>query len=291
MAKEKKSVSNDSEDPGVRTDQISELLGDEKLENADEDTIELHDDSEEEENKISEPIIDSVEKPKTETKEAPLKELEKKEKKVRLAVLVLGILIGCIISGIIFGYLYYRSGLNLCSSYNSITTSEKKLTGLIVSQKGKNTTACNSTLSSDEKEAIANWKTETNTEFGYTFKVPNGWTKGASSTDKQMIYTVGGDDISQMKMYNSDSSKVDTTGYTKESTTNKKVACADATTTYYSDKENNAGTEKNRLIVVEFTKTSVSHKFTFVYNTTQGASLSSDYVEAFDLILKSVTFK
>ena len=225
-----------------------------------------------------------------------LNELEKKEKKVRLTVLALGILIGGIISGIIFGYLYYRSGVSLCSSYNSITTSEKKLTGLIVSQKKDlnevtNESACPTVLTVSEKVSTTSWLNYENKKYGLDFKLPADFKQDKPNTADQFFFKgpIASNPYLTVEMADA-AKKTGTSNFSLESEKTGKVACKVAKISYYTDKtEKNP--EKYRINVIEFTSENTPYRFEYKYQVDEGAAIVNSYLATFDLFLKTITVK
>ncbi len=245
---------------------------------------------------VKEPVAESE-------KEAPVKvepvlrenknpkELKRKERKVRLAVFALGVLLGVIISAIIFGFLYYKSGRDLYSSYNSIITSQKKLTGLIVAQKdkpkiGQINSSC-VTLSEAEKGTINSWKSYENNRYGLTFKLPVSFKEDKPSTTSQFFLSEQTDKTSYLTVMTGEAVKNSIpTGYSPESEKKAQVACQEATISYYDDK-----TGEQRINLVQLTVNDVPYRFEYNYGSSEEALTNNDFAKMFDLFLKTINIQ
>lgn len=146
---------------------------------------------------------------------------------------------------------------------------------------GSKTTTCVSTLTTADKTDIASWKTITNSKYSFSFQYPETW---KILTNKNDLIELKDDEsnINFKFLIGTEGVDIDET-YKEESKKSIKVACENATKTNFS-----AG--DNRLITVTFKKDNTSYAIILGYKYI-GASLSSDIVEAFDLILKTVEFE
>ena len=212
------------------------------------------------------------------------------KKAFRPAIFGLGMLSGVIVALIIFGVFYYFTSQEVCNSYNSTITSEKKLTSLIISQKYRDLLTsdnCPITLTEGEKQEVEGWQAITNPNYSYALNLPNDWIKSSSSTSEKMLFE---SPTVKLSIYSGDMASTSIPGFEVESTQTKKVGCVDAKITYSTDKSINAGVEKNKLVTAEFTGGGKAYKVAIIYPVDQGASLASDYSEAYNLLLKTFKF-
>ncbi|MCX6765559.1 MAG: hypothetical protein NT136_01195 [Candidatus Moranbacteria bacterium] len=140
-------------------------------------------------------------------------------------------------------------------------------------------TGCASTLTASDKLAIKTWKTYKNDKYDYSFKYPADWTYDKVS-DK-LINFEGNDDV-VFSWRSEEMTALGYEGWELDTTKNLKVACQSAKSTYLEQGD-------ERMIFTQFKKDSINHMTNFGYKYI-GASLSSDMVEMYDLILKSVEF-
>lgn len=142
-------------------------------------------------------------------------------------------------------------------------------------------TGCASTLTSSDKLAIKNWKTFKNDKYDYSLKYPEDWTYDKVS-DK-LINFEGDDDV----VFSWRSEEMTALGFegweTDGAVKNLKVSCQSAKSTYLKQ-----GVE--RMIFTQFKMDGKNHMTNFGYRYI-GASISSDMVEMYDLVLKSVVFE
>jgi len=194
---------------------------------------------------------------------------------------------------IIFGVFYYLAGEEVCSGYNSVTNSEKKLTSLITSQKNRDSAAlneCSSDLTEAEKIEIADWKTYQNEKYNISFKIPSDWLEKSSESANQFSFEspeagaaslIVGMDLGAISLVKD--------GYKLVSSTTQKVACQKAKVTTYNDKDNSSElVEKNRQQIVKLSVSDIPYQFDYNWQTGLGASISTDYLDRFNLILKTV---
>ncbi len=211
-------------------------------------------------------------------------------KAVRPAIFGLGVLSGIIIAMIIFGIYYYMVGQEVCDSYNSVTNSEKKLTSLITSQNNRETKisdACPTVLTETDNLEIANWKTYKNEKSGLSFLIPADWQESKPATTNQFFFKAPGDVAATLNVGIGEAASITTVdGYILKTTSTEKVACNAAKVKTYVDSNQN---EANRIKTATFTASSTPYLFEYAWQTNMGASVSSDYSDLFDLILKTVS--
>ncbi len=141
-------------------------------------------------------------------------------------------------------------------------------------------TGCASTLTLTDKLAIKNWKTFKNDKYDYSFKYPEDW--DYDKVSDKLINFEGDDDV----VFSWRSEEMTVLGYEGwdfDTTKNLKVACQSAKSTYLEQGD-------ERMIFTQFKKGGKDHMTNFGYKYI-GASMSSDMVEMYDLILKSVEFE
>lgn len=152
----------------------------------------------------------------------------------------------------------------------------------------KKKVSCISALSSADKLAMNNWKNYKSSKYDYSFKYPSDWTNPSVDGGVVTLNGDGGDTTFQFR--SGPSTATDYMGYQVDSKKNIQVACRNGKTTFLSgDPINNPGSSNDRMIFTQFEKNGVPHLVMFTYQYV-GASLSSDMVEMYDLILKSIEF-
>ncbi|MCL5094100.1 MAG: hypothetical protein M1355_03145 [Patescibacteria group bacterium] len=139
---------------------------------------------------------------------------------------------------------------------------------------------CASTLTQADQDSITTWKTYS--KDNYSFKYPEDWTIDRESEGYVLMKDNYGTSFEFMV---GEEASATISGYETEATKDIKIACQDATETF---KIGLSGLEDYRLIVTEFTKDSIPYKINFNYKYTIGASISSDFVEGYELTLKLV---
>lgn len=141
---------------------------------------------------------------------------------------------------------------------------------------------CASTLTAADKLNMKDWKTFKNDKYDFSFKYPKEWTYDKVS-DKLINFKNGPDG----EVFSWRSEEMTALGFegweTDTASKNLKVACQSAKSTYLKQ-----GIE--RMIFTQFKKDGKDHMANFGYKYF-GASISSDLVEEYDLILKSIEFK
>jgi len=226
-------------------------------------------------------------------KKEAVEKVEPTKKPFRPAIFGLGVVCGLIVAMIIFGVFYYLAGEEVCSGYNSVTNSEKKLTSLITSQKnrdGATLNECSSDLTEAEKNEIADWKTYQNEKYNISFKIPSDWLEKSSESANQFSFEspevgaaslIVGMDLGAISLVKD--------GYKLVSSTTQNVACQKAKVTIYTDKDDSSElVEKYRQQIVKLSVSDIPYQFDYNWQTGLGASISTDYLDRFNLILKTV---
>lgn len=149
---------------------------------------------------------------------------------------------------------------------------------------------CKSTLTASDKEMVKTWKTYKNLKYNFSFLYPENW----KIEDQQDDRVVLSDSDAKLNFYftSADMSAFDLMQYKKDSEKNIKVACESATEVFMTGDPSTGGgtTSEMKDIVTSFKKNAIPHVVMMDY-LSQGASISSDIVEAYDIILKTVEFK
>ena len=148
--------------------------------------------------------------------------------------------------------------------------------------------ACAPIFTAEEKLNMKGWKTFANTKYGFSFTYPNDWPIKNSSQDN---VSLGDKDDAVTFQIKSGNSPFGLESYKLGSKKLVKIACKDVTiTSYIADPKIDpsfAGDE--RMIITSFEKGGTAHTIFFTYKDI-GASISSDIIEAFNLILKSINY-
>lgn len=145
--------------------------------------------------------------------------------------------------------------------------------------------SCESTLSTEDKAAMKNWKTYTVSKYGYSFQYPSDW-KITSEKEDIVTFEQTNDKIS-FQVRSGDLTDFGFEGYQVDSKKDIKIACVGANENFLSEDKTNNPNAKKRIIWSKFTHNKSNQLFMISYDYL-GASISSDIVEAWDLILKSV---
>jgi len=148
------------------------------------------------------------------------------------------------------------------------------------------TPSCTSAFSNDEKEMLKSFVSYTGKAYNLTFKHPSDWTK-IFQEDKYILMSGEGNSLT-FRITIADRAAVNTEEFNKVSTKNITVACIPTTETYYHGYGLSDGVGKN---IVEIKKNNIPFVIEMSYPDNMGASISSDYIELFDLILKTLEIK
>ena len=170
--------------------------------------------------------------------------------------------------------------------FSDLDTAKKILESVKIIERKK--ISCVSSLSSADKQTMKNWKTYKNDKYDYSFKYPDDWT--APDTDKNVVTLNGDGGDTTFQFRSGPATAIDYMGYKTDSKKNVKIACQNGKATYLSgDPVSNPGSDNDRMIFAQFEKNGSPHLIMFTYKYIS-ASISSDMVEMYNLILKSVTF-
>ncbi|MCX6762947.1 MAG: hypothetical protein NT093_04175, partial [Candidatus Moranbacteria bacterium] len=147
---------------------------------------------------------------------------------------------------------------NLESAFgNSQKVSNQSSSQTTNSSEAKNTSACSQNFTNEENLNKADWKTFTNTKYGYSFQYPKNWIVG----EKQDDYTGLGSGADQQSFeWRSDiMTGTDYYGFKEDRHKNMTVGCANAKITYFSGDPTADPPEdsQNRLVLVEFEKNGI----------------------------------
>lgn len=141
---------------------------------------------------------------------------------------------------------------------------------------------CASTLTFLDKLAIKNWKTFKNDKYDYSLKYPEDWTVDKVSDKLINFISSGAGDGEVFSWRSEEMTVLGYEGWETDTTKNLKVACQSAKSTYLEQGD-------ERMIFTQFKKGGKDHMTNFGYKYI-GASISSDLVEEYGLILKSAGF-
>jgi len=183
-----------------------------------------------------------------------------------------------------FIYRYYsawkKEKSNNQAIQSQLDTCNKKTTS--ATKSGASNESCTPTLTDTDLTEMKGWEDLTSTQ-NYTLLHPASWEVQQNDKDIAILKdNADGADINfrfaSGEMTNTD---IDP-GFSETDKKTIKVACVDATETYYSQGD-------QRLILVDFEKNATRHLIFFFYNDV-GASMTGDILDAFGRILKSITF-
>ncbi|MDD5489345.1 MAG: hypothetical protein PHP25_01535 [Candidatus Moranbacteria bacterium] len=166
---------------------------------------------------------------------------------------------------------------------------EKILKSVALTEKTVSSSGCSQTFTNEENLDKADWKTVSNNKYGYSFQNPKSLTVGEKQDD--YIGLGSGADQQSFEWRSGPMTGTDYYGFKEDSHKNMMVGCANAKITYFSGDPaaDPPGDTQDRLVLVQFEKNGIPHVILFSYQYI-GASISSDVVEMFELILKTVKF-
>lgn len=204
--------------------------------------------------------------------------------KINWKNILIGIVIGAAGVGMItVGIWYFIRSKESTTATTVKTTTDSAKKDETGKETAKTTTPCASTLTDSDKIQIQLWKTYENSKYGYSFEYPETWQISSEGVDFVELT----DNETQSNFYFRSGSMANLSpapeNFSTDSTKNIEVACVKGVETYTSDAHGDKG------IVADFQKNNTKHVVGIVYKDI-GASLSSDIVEAYDLILKTITF-
>jgi len=154
----------------------------------------------------------------------------------------------------------------------------------------KTASGCASLLTDAELDEIKGWKEYKNEDQGYSFRYPQDWKVAEHGKNMVMLGDESGNTIFQW--LSGPQTRIEIYETDTESVKNAEIACQKVQVDYLSkNNEHFLGDEKNdRIITAYFERAGVPNLIKFDYKYTMGASIASDFIEAFDLILKSIKF-
>ena len=193
------------------------------------------------------------------------------------------------------GYLGYYYGYKVDKDKNKthenaqVTDSEANF---LIEDKKDETAAedsCYEVMTSDEKALSENWITYTNSKYKYTFKYPKNWEIKHEEDD--FISFLDNEDELSFQFRSDTMSALGFENYKLDKEEEMKINCAEANVAYLSgDTSLDPEMDTNsRLILTTFRINDIPHLVDISYKY-KGASISSDIVEAYIAILKSIRF-
>ena len=217
----------------------------------------------------------------------------------QVLTIILAILLIASLAGGGYGYYYLnnRQKREKAALQNEIDALNKKLKEksdeIEELQAAQNTASktpetCASTLTPSNEETIKDWKLLNNSKYKYSFKYPGDWTISINESDRVVLL-----DADTEITFEFVSAEMSIRGYEEYSTIsqkNIKVACQDAQRTYLSESLAGSETNKTNIVLALFTKDGTQHLIAISFKYL-GASISSDVIETYDLILKTIEFK
>ena len=148
----------------------------------------------------------------------------------------------------------------------------------------KTFTPCVSTLSAADKQEIETWSTYQNKKYSFSFRYPESW----QITKQENVQITLHDDETDLNLnfYSGWAPEAEADNYLppKEDTVSTKVACVSTTRQTLFDSNN------YQKLYTKFTKNENNFAIIMTFRI-EGASISGDLIDAYDLILKTVEFK
>jgi len=147
--------------------------------------------------------------------------------------------------------------------------------------------SCTPTLTEDEKATISSWKTFTNSYYNYSFKYPEDWRITKNENNEVVLEDSSGN----IKFWWASEEKTifGLEDYIEKTSTNIVIACQEVVKHYMVPKSNE-GVGSTHFLYSLFEKNNKKHMAS-MYFKYAGASLSSDIVDLYNLILKTIEFK
>ena len=180
-------------------------------------------------------------------------------------------------------------GLGIDPNLSYIKTTEKILESVtLINKTSAGLDDCPLALTDEDKLNMKGWETFTNNKYGFSLMYPNDWKIENSNSNNLVMGDKGEAMTFQIK---SDMAAFGLENYKLGPKKTVKIACKNTTvTTYIANPEIDPSFSGNeRLVLTSFEKNGTAHTIFFSYKDI-GASLSSDIVEQFDLILKSIKY-
>lgn len=199
-----------------------------------------------------------------------------------------------IVAGGIWGWWRYS---NLQKETESAKkTNEVSQPGTKAGGAGAGAGDCASTLTEEERDLSADWPTENNATYDFSYKHPRQWQAAISNNDQMASFAEfpWGDEslaaINLMVVVGDKVADFPVGALVEESHKTVPVGCVDATYTVYQRTHNERWDKDEYHIRTTFTKGDVPYLIILNYPF-QGASADSDTIEAYDIVLKTLTFE
>jgi type II secretory pathway pseudopilin PulG len=215
--------------------------------------------------------------------ENPIKPKSKKKLWVVLSIILVILLAG--------GGYYYKYSIDKRAKDNAAADEAQKAKDAadlakisVTADESSDSTnsGCVSSLTTNDKTEISTWTKLTNSSNQYSFSYPSTWTL-LTNADNQVVLTDNSDGASiSFSFLSDDKSVLGIEDFTKTSEDTVMIDCTTASKVAFTQGE-------NAMITVVFNKNDVQHLIMFKYKNL-GASISGDIVDAFNLILKTISF-
>ncbi|OGY22678.1 MAG: hypothetical protein A2113_02190 [Candidatus Woykebacteria bacterium GWA1_44_8] len=209
------------------------------------------------------------------------------QKKINWKNVLVGVAIGVILIwlGVLIWFLLQLKP----DEFTPITTSKASTPSAKKDETAKETTKattpCASTLTEADKIEIKLWKTYENSKYNYSFKYPETWQGNLGPVNDKVVLN---DNEALITFYFYSGIPTGFEGFTFDTKKSVEVACEQTEKVYFKGLP--PGGENFRIIYTGFTKNGTDHVVWINYRYV-GASISSDIVEDYDLILKTIEFK
>jgi hypothetical protein len=206
------------------------------------------------------------------------------KQKIKWKSVLVGIIIGAIVVGIIaVGFWYVTRPKESTTSSTNITKTTTTSANPAKTGTGaeKTTVPCASTLTDSDKIMIETWKTYENSKYKYSFKYPENWIV-SNDSDNLVELKDNEADLTFQFLKGVDLAQ----NWNVETTTEVVVVCQKSIKKLLSAADDPSEKGLSTTFVHGEDEYHVFASYKYI-----GASLSSDIVEAYDLILKTIEFK
>jgi hypothetical protein len=189
--------------------------------------------------------------------------------------------------------LSYGSGSNYdaldIDSIPEKSITEKILKSVTLSARSASTGGCPKNFTNEENLNKADWKNYKNSKYGYSFEYPKEWTI-TDQENKRVAIEDAGNNI-YFSWNSEEMTAFDYMGYKITSEKNSSVACQNTKKTFLSGDPtaDPPGEANGRIIFADFKNNGKRHLLAYSY-LDFGASISSDLIEQFNLLLKTIKF-
>lgn len=151
-------------------------------------------------------------------------------------------------------------------------------------------------LTADERDLLADWPTENNATYSFSYQHPRQWQAAISNNDQMASFAQwpwGDESLAAINLIVAVGDKVadfSVGALVEVSHRTIPVGCVEATYTVYEETRNERWDKDEYHIRTTFTKDGIPYLIILNYPF-QGASADGDTVDAYNIVLKTLTFR